>query len=119
VPDPTLLTRGNVLAAAIAAAGNNDTDILSGGDSTLAVEVEMTGAAVSDLTVSVQPYESDAATVMPVSMPVVQSVGPTVNAGKVYYYAQFDVTGVDKVRLRITNNNAGGQTINRASWRLA
>jgi hypothetical protein len=44
--------------------------------------------------------------------------GPTFSGGHIFYTAQFDVSSYDKVRLRITNNNAGAQTITRASWKL-
>jgi len=45
-------------------------------------------------------------------------VGPTLSGGKVYYYGQFDVQALEKVRVRITNNNVASQTIDRWSWRL-
>jgi hypothetical protein len=124
--DALPLTKGKTEAQAIGAGGNfdlvgqnGDARIWVGGDSTLVVEVDMTGAANGDLAVVANPYEADGTTIMPVALPVVQSVGPTLNGGHVYYYAQIDVTGVDQCRVRITNNNAGGQTITRASWRLA
>jgi hypothetical protein len=69
--------------------------------------------------VQVQPYEADNSTIMPIAMPPANSVGPTLSGGKVYYYAEFDVMALEKVRLRITNNNAGTKTLNSASWRLA
>jgi hypothetical protein len=117
VPE-ALLNRAIIAGVAIGAGANNDQDIVIGGSSTLIAQVDMTGAATGDLTVSVLPFEADSTTIMPISMPVVQSVGPTLSAGHVYYYAQFDVTGLDKARLRINNANAGAQTITRASWKL-
>jgi hypothetical protein len=128
--DAVLLTRGKAEGQAIAGAGGTfdlGNPLTAGGapvvpcsgDSTLVVEVDMTGGAVGDLTVAVNPYEADDATVMPIAVPQVQGVGPTLVGGHVYQYAQFDVTGIEYVRVRITNNNAGGQTITRASWRLA
>lgn len=119
MPEPALLTRGKVEGQAIANAGNYDFDVMCGGDSTLVVEVDMTATAAPDVTVAVQPYEADGATVMPVAVPKVQEVGPTLSGGHDYYYGQFDVTGIDRARVRITNNNAVPQTITRASWRLA
>lgn len=114
-----LLTRGKQAGAAIGPAANNDTDILCQGDSTLVVEVDMTGAAAGDLTVQVLPFEVDAVTLMGVAIAPVTSTGPTLAGGHVYYIAQFDVTAYEKVRFRITNNNVGAQAVTRANWRLA
>ena len=114
-----LLTRGKQAGVAISNGANNDTDILCQGDSTLVIEADMTGGAAGDLTVQVLPFEADAATLMGVAIAPVTSTGPTLSGGHVYYAAQFDVTAYDKVRIRITNNNAAPQTITRSSWRLA
>lgn len=119
MPDPILLTRGKVEGQAIANGANYDFDVFCQGDSTLVIEADMTATAAPDLAILVQPYEADGATVMPVGVPKVQEVGPTLNGGHDYYYGQFDVTAVDRVRVRITNNNAAPQTITRAGWRLA
>jgi hypothetical protein len=112
-----LLTRGKVAGQAIGAGGNYDTIIPCQGDSTLSIQVDMTGGALSDLMVQANPYEADIATVTPNAVPEVQT-DSDFSGGHVYYYGQFDVNGVDQVRLRITNNNAGAQTITRMSWRL-
>lgn len=126
-PDPQLLNRGKITGQAIAGGGGTY-DMLGPrgtalidceGASTLIIEADMTGAANGDLAVQVNPYEVDQATIMPIAVPKVQDVGPTLNGGNVYYYGQFDVTGIDAVRVRLTNANVGAQTINRASWRLA
>lgn len=115
----TLLTRGTALAKSVVTTGTYDTDILCQGASVLVVQVQMTGAAAGDLTTSLFPFESDNATVAPISIPPMNSVGPTLNGGKVYYYAEYDVNALEKARLRVTNNNAGTQTIDRLSWHLA
>jgi hypothetical protein len=114
-----MLTRGKKEGVSIPNATNNDTDILCPGDQTLVVEVDMTGAASGDLVVQIIPFEADAATIMGVAIAPATSTGPTLVTGHVYYIGQFDVTAYDKVRFRITNNNAATQTITRASWRLA
>lgn len=114
-----LLDRGSQANLAIAAAQTIGEDVITQDRSTLVVEVDMTGGAVGDLTIAVQPYEADNATLMPIGVPQVQGVGPTLSGGHVYQYAQFDVTGVDRVRILVTNNNVAGQTITRKSWRLS
>jgi hypothetical protein len=128
MPDPRPLNEGVTTGQAIGAGGGNydlqgqqgDPRIWVGGESDLTVLVEMTGAVVGDLAVQVNPYEADNATVIPMPLPASQApaTNPAFSGGKCYYTAAFDVSPYDMVRVRITNNNAGGQTINRASWRL-
>lgn len=118
----SLLTRGKLQpdGTAIGAGATLGTDVACEGDSTLVVEVDMTGGAAGDLTVVVVPYEADNVTLMTgIVLPVVQANGPVLNAGAVRYYAQFDVTGVERARVNLTNNNVAGQTLTRSSWRLA
>jgi hypothetical protein len=85
------------------------------------VEVDMNGAAVGDLVVTVQPFDSSGTAVMPGALvPVAQPTpNPAFAGGKVTFWGNFDVSPYEQVRVRIQNNNAGAQTINRASWRLA
>lgn len=117
--DATLLNRGLVTAQAITGAGGTyETDVPLSDASTLVVQVQMTGGADGDLGVSFRPFETDQATVVPLALDPVLVKGPTHVSAKVYYWAQFDVTALDKGRIRITNNNASGQTIDRLSWRL-
>lgn len=114
-----LLTRGKVAAQAIGAGATYTIDLLSGGDSELTVEVDMTGTAAGDLAVTAVPYEADNVTLLSnAPLPVIRSTGPTLGGGAVQFTATYDVAGVDKVRIVIKNNNVAGQTITRASWRL-
>ena len=126
MPDPQLLTKGVVSAQAIGAGATYTMlgpeglpKINCEGDSTLVVQADMTGGAGTDLAVSVFPYVADGATLSGVALPIVGSTGPTLAGGHVYYYAQCDLSAVDAIQIQIKNNNAGGQTITRASWRLA
>jgi len=127
-PEAQLLTRGKTpVNQAIGAGGNydllgqaGDAKIWCGGDSTLVVEVDMSGTAPGDLVVVVTPYEADNVTPMDnIILPAVlaPATNPSLSGGRVYFYGQYDVTGLEMVRVRLTNNNAGGQTLN-ASWRL-
>lgn len=118
--DATALNRGKVEGQAISGGGGTFTvDVPAARKATLTVQVDMTGAVAGDLTVAAQPYELDASTLLGLNLPVVGSTGPTAIGGtRVAFYAQYDVSGVDKVRLLITNNNAGAQTITRLSWIL-
>jgi len=128
MPDAQPLTRGKVENQAINAGANFDmvgpdgtAKIPCGGDSTLVVMVDMTGGAAGDLALQVNPIEADNTTVVPEALPPVQQpvTNPTLSGGHVFMYQQFDVSALEYVRIRITNNNAGAQTITRASWRLS
>lgn len=115
----TLLTRGKTAGQAIGATSNDDTDLLCQGDSRLTVEVDMTGAASGDLVVQIIPFEADAVTLLGIALSPVRSVGPTFAGGRVTYTADFDVSGFDKVRFRMTNSTAGALVVTRKSWRLS
>jgi len=132
-PAPALLTRGKVVGQNVAGGGgvydlvgpdvatNGQQRINCAGDSSLTIEADMTGAATTDLTVAVQPYEADGVTVMPIQLPSFagqEVVAPTLSGGHVYATGTYDVRGYDNVRVRITNANVGAQTLN-ASWRLS
>ncbi len=115
----SLLTRGKTAGQNILTTASDDTDIICQGDSRLSVEVDMAGAAAGDLTVQVIPFEADAATLLGIALAPIRSTGPTLVGGRVVYTADFDVSGFDKVRFRMTNNNVGTQVVNRKSWRLS
>ncbi len=121
-----LLNKGVVAGQSIGTGANydligseGDGTLYIGNRTTLQISVDMTGAAGGDLGVQLNPLEADGVTVMPIALTPVVAVGPTLNGGHVYYSAQFDVTAYERVRARITNNNAGTQTITRASWNLS
>ena len=118
MPEPKLLTRGKVENQALGAAGIYNFDVDVNGASELTVMADMTGAADADLDVTVQPYEADNTTLLGVNMPVASSTGPTQAGGEVSVIRKFDVSGVQRVRVRIQNDNAGAQTLKRASWAL-
>jgi hypothetical protein len=118
--DAVALNKGKVEGAAIGGAGGTVVlEVPCPLVSTLVVEADMTGAVNGDLGVAVQPYEVDGVTLLGVNLPTVQNVGPTFAGGRVTQFSQYDVTAIDKVRITLTNNNAGAQTVTRASWRLA
>jgi Tfp pilus tip-associated adhesin PilY1 len=94
-------------------------DIATGGDDILTVEIDMTGSAGADLTVDVSPFQADNVTVQQNQIPPVRSDGPDLSGGHLYYVGQWDVQGYDKVRVTVTNKNAAGQTVSRASWRMS
>lgn len=119
----SLLTRGAGIApgSAIAAAQTLSFDVDCAGDDQLDVYATMTGGAAGDLTVVVRPYRgANNATIQPgMLLQATRTNGPTLSAGSVSFEGQWDVSGVNKVRVDITNNNAGAQTVNEATWRLS
>lgn len=116
--DAQLLSRGKASGQAIGAAGNHDVFIETSGYSTLVVEVDMSAGAAGDLAIQVNPVSEQGDEVLPIAQPAVQSVGPTLVGGRSYQWSIYDVQAQQRVRLRITNNNAGGQSADYA-WRLA
>lgn len=121
-----LLTRGKYEGVAILTGATYDFpgDTNNGivhceGDSTLTVQGDMTGAANGDLAVTVTPYEADNVTISGVDLPVVRSQGPTFAGGRVTFIGEYDVTGIESVRIRVKNNNAGTQTLTRGSYHLS
>lgn len=114
-----LLTRAVATGIPINATnGTYTTDVYTGGDDILTVEIDMTGAAGADLTVDVVPFQSDNVTIQQNQIPPVRSDGPDLVTGHLYYVGQWDVQGYEKVRITVTNKNAAGQTVTRASWRM-
>lgn len=115
------LDKGQATGTAIGAAGGVvDTDIPTVDRSTLTTMVDMTGAVAGDLTITLILLENDGSTSLGAGLAPVRSVGPTAVGGtRVTFYGEWDVSGLDKVRLRVVNNNAGPQTITRLSWRLS
>jgi hypothetical protein len=107
------LTRGNVVGQSIGPAAVNTTDILCQGDSELTVMVDMNGAASGDLAVTVVPFETNA------PLTPIRSTGPTFGGSTVNFTGTYDVSGIDKARIAVKNNNVGAQTLNRMSWRLS
>jgi hypothetical protein len=104
---------------------NGTTTLTSGlidvsGTDEIVVMVEITGAVSGDLAVTVLPVEADNVTNLPnITVPAVQSQGPTFGGAKVSFFGRYDVSAMEYVRIAITNNNAGTQNIIRASWRAA
>lgn len=111
-----LLTRNSTAGLGINAAQTITEDVTVSGSSTLTVMVDMTGGAIGDLTVELWPFEADNLTTMPVVLPPVRSIGPIFST-RVYYEAEWDVSALEKVQVRIRNNNVGAQTLTRYSWR--
>lgn len=119
MPDPVPLNHGKRASFSLGAAGTDSDVIQCGGVSTLNVRVAQDAGAAGDITVSILPFESDNATIMPISVPPVTSVGPTLATGVTYFYAQYDVTAFSKVRFDLINNNVAAKTVREKSWDLA
>lgn len=116
--DTTLLNSDSATGVSLATGATKDMDFLCQNRSILAVQADMNGAANADLGIAVFPFEEDLTTVSGVALAAEKSTGPTFAGGKVTYVGRYDVTALRKVRVRVTNNNAGTQTLNRLSWRL-
>lgn len=117
--EPVPLNHGKRTAFSLGAGATDSDTIQCGGVSTLNVRVAQDAGASGDVTISILPFESDNTTIMPISVPPVSSVGPTLASGQTYFYAQYDVTAFSKIRFDVKNNNVGAQTVREKSWDLA
>lgn len=116
----TTLTRGRTATnQSIGSGATINMDASVGPYDVLTVLADMTAGVVGDLAVQVFPYEADGLTVSAVPLAPVTGAGGTATftGGHSYYDQQFNVQGLDKVRIAVKNNNAGAQTLN-ASWRV-
>jgi len=114
------LDKGAQSAVAIGASAFVTQDIVVNGDNELSVGVQMTGAATTDLAVTIIPFKSDGVTPMTaITIPPTYSNGPTMGTGVVEFTATYDISGYTKVRVSTQNKNAGAQTINNWWWQLA
>src|SRR5690349_9883478 len=98
--------------------GRQSVSLATGTSSTFDVEVAGTdwivvqaklagGSADGDLGVTVAPYEDDNTTLTGFTIAPGPTAGPTNQSGTVRYYGQYDVIGIGRVRITVTNNNAG------------
>jgi hypothetical protein len=103
---PTILT---------GAAYTQDVDCVGKGE--LSIAAIMTGAASGDMTLAVFPVYPDG-TVGAVGITPSQINGPTFGTN-VQVAGNYDVSGYDRVRISIKNNNAGSQTLQEFTWKLS
>lgn len=100
------------LPATPAAGGTVTYDLDTEGFDKLLLAVQMNGAADADLTVAIKIFLQDGSGARHGrSLPLVRSSGPTHVGGVVSFIGQYDLCGVDRVRIDITNNNAGVQNL--------
>lgn len=112
------LNRAKVEGTALGGGGGSTTvEVPAARKATLTVFANITGAADADLAVTVTPYDLGG-TLINSPLPVVTSAGPKFVGVSVTYYAQFDVSGVDRVQIKVVNNNAGAQALTRLSYVL-
>jgi hypothetical protein len=86
---------------------------------TVTVIARMTAAVASDASLTVYPYDSDGVTLMGTGLPPVPNVGfgETPKSGEDQAVAKYDVMGIDKVQIVVTNNSGNPQTAS-VSWRV-
>jgi hypothetical protein len=108
-----------VVNQSLATNGNYTYDVECATSDWLTVMGDLTGAAVTDLVISVFPFEGDNLTLSPVAL-TQASATPTVGVaqgGHVYVQGRYDIGGIGRVRIQWHNANAGTQTLTRGSWR--
>lgn len=115
-----MLTRGRVPSQAIGATTTLTFDLDAAGESELTLMVEMTGAANTDLTVTVIPFRGDNTTPLNnIALQPTRSNGPLFAGGVVQYTGTYDVSGESKVRVAIRNTTAGALNLNDVTWRMS
>jgi len=120
------LERGMIQGQSLTTGQTVTMDIPCGGTDFVTVEADMTGTAIGDLGITVTPYAGDSVTLMGAPLQPVLNVGTTAAAatvvlagGHCYQVVEYNVQGIDKVRLSCKNNNAATQTLTRLNWRTA
>lgn len=90
--------------------GTLNADIVTTGWATLTVfAIEAGTATGADLVLAVRPYQDDGVTLLRESLPSATSAAPAVASGtpdSVVTTQAFDLRGVTKVNVLVTNNNA-------------
>ena len=117
MPDVSL-NKQQLLATAMGTGTSQTQDVLVDGRDTITVQANLNGAANGDLTVVVTPYEEDGVTLATTVLTALRSAGPTFVTSKVTFWGTYNVEGFSKVQVKVTNNNAGTQTLNRLSTKL-
>jgi|SRR5215471_4364220 len=101
----------------LATAASQTIDVEVAGVARLTVLGDLTGAAIGDLAVTVQPYFGDNVTLEGVVLsPMYTPPANVLSGGHVSSYAEYDVTGLGRVRIFAKNNNAATQAL-KVSWR--
>lgn len=115
------LESDRVLGTSLATGTSLTYDVETSHTNWIVVQGDLAGAAVSgDLIITVQPYSEDGTTLetaTPITADSGHTSGPTLAGGRTYFWGRYDVTGIGRVRLIWTNNNAGTKVLTRASWR--
>lgn len=96
---------------AIAASATNNYDFDVSDFDNFTVLAAMSGAAITDLVVGVEAFDSTGA-VVPINLAAaITSPANIVSGGNVYAVQQYDTRGLSQVRVTVKNANAGAQTV--------
>jgi len=92
-------------------------DVEVAGTARLTILGDMSGTAIGDLAITVQPYFGDNVTLEGVVLsPMGTPPANVLAGGRVSSYAEYDVTGLGRVRIFAKNNNVAIQGL-KLSWR--
>lgn len=96
-------------AIGIGATNNYDFDVSDfDGISVLAAQ---TASALGDIGITVQPFDSTGAIVPVALTPAVAVPTNVLSGGNAYAVAQFDVRGIQAIRVAVKNNNAAAKVV--------
>lgn len=105
---------GRLTAAAgdaIATGVTNNYDVDVSDFDCVSVLAALTGAVLGDLGLTVQALDSTGTPVPIALTPAVTSPAQVFASGKAYGVQQYDVRGLQGIRVAVKNNNAGAQTV--------
>lgn len=107
----SILRKGQAFTSATAATTTSlSGDVEVAGASTLTVLASVTGGASGDITLTVRAYD-DLGALFDLALTPQAVTAPALAGGLARTIQQFDVRGLEKVQVRVTNNNAGTQTL--------
>lgn len=102
-------------AVSIPQASDNNTDLDTRDFTRLTVTARMTTTTAADLVMSVRAYDASG-TLIDVPLVADESVAPTVTGSVTYAVQEYDLSGIDKVQLRVRNAAAAAARTTTASY---
>lgn len=102
-------------AVSIPQASDNNTNVDVRDFEKLTVTARMTTTTAADLVVSVRAYDAGG-TLIDVPIVADEAVAPTVTGGVTYAVQEYDLSGIDRVQIRVRNAAAAAARVTTATW---
>lgn len=102
-------------AVSIPQASDNNTDLDVRDFDRLTITARMTTTVAADLVVSLRAYDAGG-TLIDVPLVTDEAVAPTVTGSVTYAVQEYDLSGIDKVQIRVRNAAAAAARVTTASY---